>query len=119
MSRFLKSTPFETTFDGDKVTCRFKAIKQADSLRLFSMRDDQGKLTRVILLPAYAEMLPAYVEEFKGLTSADGTQITIADVADHTYFTDLLFEMGQALTATGRLQDPKAPASQPGDTSAA
>lgn len=119
MSRFLKSTPFETTFDGDKVTCRFKAIKQADSLRLFSLRDSEGKLTRVLLLPVYAEMLPHYVEEFKGLTSADGTQLGMADVAHHTYFTELLFEMGQALTVTGKLPDPKAPASQPGDTSAA
>lgn len=119
MSRFLKSTPFETTFDGDKVTCRFKAIKQADSLRLYALRNGENKLTRVVLLPAYAEMVPGYVEEFKGPVAADGTAISIADVADHTFFTDLLFEMGQALTATGKLPDPKAPASQPGDTSAA
>lgn len=119
MSNFLKSTPFETTFDGDKVTCRFKSIKQADSLRLFSLRNEQGQLLRVNLLPFYAEVVPNYVEQFAGLHTPDGTKIEMAEVTAHTYFADLLIEMGSALFRTGSAPDPKAPASPPGDTSAA
>lgn len=119
MSKFLKSTPFETTFDGDTVTCRFKPIKQADSLRLFGLRKEDGKLLRVDVLPVYSEILPQYVEEFKGLRTEDGTVIELADVTTHSYFNQLLLEMGAALVKTGTMIDPKAPASQPGVTSAA
>jgi hypothetical protein len=116
VSSFLKSTPFETTFDGDKVTCRFKPIKQADSLRIFALRKDDGTFINSDLLPLYSEIVPNYCEEFKGLRSPDGQEIPLADVVTHTYFTVLLSQLGGALAATGRAPDPKALASQPGDT---
>jgi hypothetical protein len=119
VSNFLKSTPFETTFDGDKVTCRFKPIRQGDSLRIFGLINADGKIMKQDALPVYSEIVPQYVEDFAGLRTSDGTAVELVDVTRHTYFSELLLEMGTALQKTGRAPDPKAPALQPGDTSAA
>lgn len=119
MSTFIKSTAFETAFDGDQVTCRFRPMEQADSLRWVALMTPEKTFLRKDLIPFFAEILPKYVEEFSGVRTPDGTKIELGDVVRYTFFSRLIIEMGMALQATGTAPDPKASALQPGDSSAA
>lgn len=119
MSNYLRSTKFETEFDGDTVTCRLKPIKQGDAMRLFNCRGDTPFATQAALLPVFAEIVPIYAEDLQGLRAADGSPVAWPEVTRDMYFSTLLVKIGMALIATGNLPDPKAPASQPADTSQA
>jgi hypothetical protein len=112
VSKYLRSTLFETTFDGDKVSVMLKPIKQRDALRLFAA-SKAPEADGASLLSIYAELVPIYAEDLNGLRASDGTAVSMSEVTRDMYFSSLLIEIGNALIATGKPVDPKAPASQP------
>lgn len=130
MSNYLRSTLFETEFDGDSVKIRLRPIKEGDFRRIRSLRKPitaaitpEEKTAAVEAFTdtakeAFAEILPAYMESLEGLTSADGSPITVAEFVRDAYFSDLLLRTGLALVKSGSIKDPKAAASPPGVTSA-
>jgi hypothetical protein len=113
VSRYLKSTRFETEFDGDKVSMKLRAISVADSTKVASLPNENGRILGIHLLPVYLDMLPRYVEEFDGLKDANGDRVTVEEVASDQYFVRLVYEIGAAIMKTGVFSDPKALALQP------
>lgn len=120
MGTFLRSTLFETEFDGDKVSVRLKPLEQSDAMRVYAARVDQDKEKTVAnTQPIFGEMLPRYIEEYKGPRAADGTEVTLDELTRFNCFAQLVHDIGWAIVRTGKLPDPKAPASPPGVPSAA
>lgn len=120
MGTFLRSTLFETEFDGDKVSVRLKPLEQADAMRIWAARNSKDDQEAVIqTLPIFAEILPKYLEDYKGPRAADGTEVTLEELTRLNCFSPLLDDIGWALVRTGKLRDPKAPASPPAASSEA
>lgn len=119
MSRFLRFTPFETTFDGEKVTARLKPLLTVDQFRINESRvvakvgattaeSEKAAADSInAAMRIFAEILPHYVESFKGVITADGSAIDIDEVVNQSYFSMLVLEMGLALVATGQLKPEK------------
>lgn len=116
MSGYIRRTPFEVLFDGDKVTGFLTPLRKGDALRISALRrevtDDEGKKSNGIdrheFMKLADEILPAYVEEFSGLTAADGSTVKLDEVVRDIYFAQLVVELAYKLVATGAPADPKA-----------
>lgn len=120
MSQYIKQVSFSTQFDGDTVVCKLGAIRQEHSLQLYALkRDEKGKIAGEDLTKFYSTVLPVYAKDFAGLKDADGIAVTLQEACEQSYFVGLVMEMGSALLKTGKVRDPKVPASQPTEPSTA
>jgi hypothetical protein len=93
MSSYVRETPFEIDFQGDKVTGVIKPLLAADLLVVtgadVNTDEDAGQqLTRLV---------PAYVVNFVGPKALDGSAVTLEEVCSVAYFVGLAAQMGRKL----------------------
>lgn len=105
MSGYVRNTEFAIEFDGQTVKGNLLPLSLPDQLRL------EGKEVASDLDAArvLAEILPAYVKDFSGLTDAAGTAMTIQEVCGLAYFTELTIGIGRKLVLAAKPADPKQP----------
>lgn len=116
MSKFVKATAFETTYEGDTVRALLKPLTLPDAIRLEDLVSDRSKADEFLMF--LVDLLPRYVEEFDGLRDAGGGKLTINDVVGHRYFMDLLQQIGMALLRASLPQNPPKPAEESDESSA-
>ena len=103
MSNFTPHITFETDFEGDHITAKLSRLKRKDmtTVARYVDVDEEGNLAGGLdveqMIEFAAEVLPRYVEEFKGLKDADGNAISIETVVDEAYFLPLVTELVSAL----------------------
>lgn len=104
MSGYLRSNPFQTSFDGDEVKARLMPLQFSDLLKFQSAKDD------LEAVKVFQEILPAYVEDFSGLNDAAGSPVSLSEVCSNVYFIKLVSDMGQALVNASNVPRPQKPA---------
>jgi len=108
MSKFTKSCPYETEFEEDKITMNLNRLRRADMMVLMPFMNEAGKgevKVDVDLMNLASDLLPNYVENFKGLKDEDGNPVTIETVCDQTYFMTLAGEIIAELFNISKLGD--------------
>jgi hypothetical protein len=91
MSKFVRSHPFETEFDGDKIKATLRPLDYPDMLALQRQTTEANVSERILgFVEASREVAPRYVSDFEGLTDADGEVMDFGVVANEVYFTELL-----------------------------
>lgn len=114
MSKFTRSVPFSTEFEGDNVSCQIKRLTRADITAISSLIDhskaDENGMPcaedNQKMLNATIDLLPQYVgDSFRGLRDADGNPVTIEDVCSEAYFLALATEMATMLLNSSQLSE--------------
>lgn len=108
MSGYVRSTPFETEFDGAKVTADLDQLSFVDLVRIQSATETGEKE----LASIHAEILPKYVKNLKGVAAADGSEVKIEEVASTAYFYGLATQLGV------KIAEAATPPQKPSETSA-
>lgn len=106
MSGYVRSTPFETEFDGAQVTADLDQLSFVDLVRIQGAGSGEGELAKI-----HAEILPKYVKNLKGVTAADGSDVSIEEVATTAYFFQLATRMGV------KIAEAATPPQKPSETS--
>lgn len=104
MSGYLRSKIFETTFDGDHVRVKLKPLLFSDLIKFKSTDGDPEKTTAL-----FQEILPAYTDEFTGLSDAAGSPILIDEACSTVYFVDLILLIGLELIKGSSVSRPQKP----------
>lgn len=114
MSGFTPLVKYTTFFEKDEVSMQIRNLKRSAMMTLTPHMDDKGKmkLGNVEMLNLAADMLPAHVEDFKGLKDIDGNELTFEQVLDQAYFIELLGDIIGKLFDISRLGDKDAKNSQ-------
>lgn len=117
MSNFLPSRTFRIEFDGDVITGRLRPLTRQDLLRLspYFKQAPGGAVSMIFadqmaLADAAAELLPAYIEDFSGLT-VDGRPAGLEVALEQSYFLELLAALIGDLFAASTLSAVKKPMS--------
>lgn len=105
MSGFTPTVRYETDFGDDHITMSLKRLKRKDFMKLSPyMGEPDGEGNMRITFQSQLEMMnvigtqvPEYVENFQGLTDANGQALGIETVVEEVYFQDLLGEIIQEL----------------------
>jgi hypothetical protein len=105
VSKFIRSTPFATTFDGDEVRCELKPLERGDFLKVTRFEDElsASSVTEMI------DFLPTYVENFRGLRDAAGAPVAFEDAYRLAFFFGLMAEIAGTLLKAASLRNPKMP----------
>ncbi len=109
MSGYVRSADFSMTFDGDVIACKLRPLSLPDLLRLQSTEVGGDEQAATVL----ASVVPSYVDDFQGPTAGDGTQISLKEMCESSYFLEVTMAMGRALLTASR--PPRVPSS-PSDT---
>lgn len=104
MSGYLRSTPFETQFDGDTVKARLKPLLYEDFIRITSAETENDAIQ------LFQKILPTYVEEFTGLRDQAGSEVGLGEVCSQLYFIGLVGQIGAKLIESSSV--PQKPAAQ-------
>jgi hypothetical protein len=90
VSGYVRSTPFEGEFAGEKVTAELLPLTFVDLVRLESaIKVGDADLARI-----HTDILPRYVKNMQGVKAADGSDVTIDEVASAAYFFELASTLG-------------------------
>lgn len=108
MSGYVRETPFEVEFEGEKVAGKLAPLSVADLLRIQTAAES----TESELAKVHAEILPGYVKELSGPKAKDGSQVPIDEVCRVAYFFNLATQIGM------KLAEAASPPSPPSETSA-
>lgn len=108
MSGYVRSTPFETEFDGQKVTAALAPLSFVDLVRIQSATEqNETELAKI-----HGEILPRYVKNLAGVKAADGSDVPIEEVATTAYYYGLATQLGvkiaQAATPPSKPSEPSA-----------
>lgn len=99
MSQYLRSIVYKGTFDGDEVEVQLKPLQFKDALKF------QGKgpedIARLL-----TELLGEYVQEVRGLKTADGSPVTREELLGSSYFSPLLVNVGLELVQRASVANP-------------
>lgn len=113
MSKYLRSSFFDTEFDGDRVRAFIKPLRQEDGLRVRSLNTSADKDAERSKLAS--DLVLAYVEKIEGLVTGDGSAITVQEVASDMYFLSLRMQIFIEIIVRGSPKDPTPPGSLQGD----
>ena len=106
MSKFIRSVPFKTEYDGDSISMNLQPLKRKDILKLAPFMGDGesvGTLDSFQMMDVGSGLIPNYVTNFKGLVDAEDQQITIEEAVDESYFTELVSIIMQELFAISNM----------------
>lgn len=117
---YVRKIPFESTFDGAKVTCTMRPLSFIDAIAFQAIEvqpqsdspEDKKRakhLEELELFKAVAPKLPGYVENFSGVTDSDGQPVSIDEVCVTAYFAPLVVAMGSALVRASLPANPEKP----------
>ena len=95
MSSFTPLVNFETKFEEDTVTMSLRRLKRKSMMLLSPYMDNEGegKIDEIGMLNVISDILPDHVVNFKGLVTADGTEITVKEMCDEAFFLSLQSEI--------------------------
>lgn len=127
MSGFTPSVSFTTEFDGDTVSMRLRRLKRKDLNKVspyMKMADPKSGLVQLSLeesfefLEIMSGVLPEYVQQFKGLTDAEGNPLDLNQALEESYFIPLISAITGRLFEISNVQEGEAKnsAGQPSDT---
>ena len=99
MSQYLRSIVYKGTFDGDEVEVVLRPLQFKDAIKF------QGKSgTEVGAL--ITDLLVDYVQEVRGLKTADGSSVTREELLGSSYFAPLLINVGLELVQRASVANP-------------
>lgn len=110
MSGYVRSTEFSIEFDGQTVKGNLEPLSLPDLLRL-EAKDVETDADAAKVL---AEILPAYVKDFTGLTDKAGVPLTIQEVCSLAYFIDLSMGISRKLVQAAKPANPTKPSEPSG-----
>ena len=95
MSKFTPLVKFETSFEEDEITMNLRRLKRVAfmSLTPYLTSGADGTVDEVAMMDVATELLPDYVQNFKGLVDAKGEEIALEDMIVETYFIELITEI--------------------------
>jgi predicted AAA+ superfamily ATPase len=98
---YKRSTEFKHEFDGDTITADIKPLSFEDSLKFKGVEVDaqDGATEKAVLgaIDMFRDVLPKYVVNFKGVTDADGAEVSFEEVLNTAYFIGVVSRMGTHL----------------------
>lgn len=105
MSGYVRNTEFSIEFDGQTVKGALAPLSLPDLLRLEAKEVDTDADAAKVL----ADILPAYVKDFTGVTDAAGTPMTIQEVCSAAYFIELSMGISRKLVQAAKPANPAKP----------
>lgn len=108
MSGYVRETKYSGAFEGKPVTATLAPLTFKDALRLEGTEVKDDAEVAALL----ADILPAYVKTFEGVSDADGNPMTIAEVCGSAYFGTLIVDIGWHLIKAAKPSNPAKPSVQ-------
>ena len=106
MSNFIPSVRYTTQFEKDEVFMQLSSMKTKDMAKLAPFMKEDGNVSTVEsmeIMRVGAEILPGYVDNFGGLTDANGSNVSFETVLEQVYFIELVSDIMAKLFDISRM----------------